>query len=277
MSDQFWPFPFTGDDDESSVLDDPVQEHPTKARIPRRIRMASATRPVKEVVSVEEKEKFKAEAEAAHEEALLHRAEARKETAEAEQAEILLSSKKRAEADELAKNQHNKVYVFDKAVEEGSVKACISQLTTWSRQDEGCEIEIQLNSPGGDIVEGFALIDFLDDLRTKGHDISIVALGMAASMAGVILQSGTKRIMGKNALLLIHEAQFGASGSFGKIEDRVKLVKIMQNRILDIFADRAAAINPKTTKKFIERNWERKDWWMDAETALKLGFVDEVR
>ncbi len=239
--------------------------------------MAAATRPVKEVVSVEEKEKFRAEAEAAHEEALLHKAEARKELAEAKQAEILLASKKRAEADELAKNQHNKVYVFDKEVNEGYVKACISQLQTWARQEPGCEIEIQINSPGGDIVEGFALIDFLDDLREKGHTINIVALGMAASMAGVILQSGTTRVMGKNALLLIHEAAFGAAGSFGKVEDRVKLVKIMQNRILDIFADRAVKINPKTTKKFIERNWERKDWWMDAETAARLGFVDSVR
>lgn len=239
--------------------------------------MAAATRPVKEVVSVEERQKFTAEAEAAHEEALLHRQEARKEKAEAEQAEILLASKKRAEADELAKNQHNKVYVFDKDVNESSVKVCISQLQTWARQEPGCAIEIQINSPGGDIVEGFALIDFLDDLRAKGHTINIVALGMAASMAGVILQSGSTRIMGKNALLLIHEAAFGAAGSFGKVEDRVKLVKIMQNRILDIFADRAVEINPKTTKKFIERNWERKDWWMDAETAARLGFVDEVR
>lgn len=239
--------------------------------------MAGETKAVKAVTSIEEKEKFAAEAEAAHEEALLHKQEARKEKAEAEQAEILLASKRRAEADELAKNQHNKVYVFDKDVNESSVKGCISQLTTWARQDPGCAIEIQINSPGGDIVEGFALIDFLDDLRVKGHDISIVALGMAASMAGVILQSGTTRIMGKNALLLIHEAAFGAAGSFGKVEDRVKLVKIMQNRILDIFAERAVAINSKTTKKFIERNWERKDWWMDAKTALELGFVDEVR
>lgn len=239
--------------------------------------MAGETRAVKAVTSVEEKDKFKAEAEAARQEAKLHVAETRKETAEAKQAEILLRSKQRAEDDELAKNQHHKVYVFDKAVEEGSVKTCIAQLTTWSRQAPGCPIEIQINSPGGDIVEGFALIDFLDDLRAKDHTVNIVALGMAASMAGVILQSGTTRIMGKNALLLIHEASFGTAGSFGKVEDRVKLVKIMQERILNIFADRAIKINPKTTKKFIERNWERKDWWMDAETAARLGFVDEVR
>lgn len=280
MSDQFWPFGPEEDKEEPSCLDDPVPVHPIREHVPRRIRMAGetrATRAVKEVVSVEERDLFKAEAEAAREEAKLHKAEARKESAEAKQAEILLRSKERAEADELAKNQHNKVYVFDKDVNEGSVKQCISQLQTWARQEPGCDIEIQINSPGGDIVEGFALIDFLDDLREKGHTINIVALGMAASMAGVILQSGTTRIMGKNALLLIHEAAFGAAGSFGKVEDRVKLVKIMQNRILDIFADRAAEINPKTTKKFIERNWERKDWWMDAKTALGLGFVDEVR
>src|SRR5208282_2136461 len=123
MSDQFWPFRLEGDEqDSSSILNDPIPEHPTKDHIPRRIRMAGETRAVKAVTSVEEKQKFSAEAEAAHEEALLHRQEARKEKAEAEQAEILLASKKRAEADELAKNQHHKVYVFDKVVEESSVK-----------------------------------------------------------------------------------------------------------------------------------------------------------
>lgn len=239
--------------------------------------MATATKPVKEVTSIEEKEKFKAEAKSALAEAKLHTEQARKEKAEADQAEILLRSKQRAEADELAKNQHHKVYVFDQTVHEESVKACIAQLQTWDRQDPACGIEIQLNSPGGNIMDGFALIDFIDGLRKKGHSIDIVALGMAASMAGVILQSGDRRIMGRNAMLLLHEASFGAIGSFGNVEDHVSLVKMMHDHILNIFAERASKINPKTTKRFIEKNWSRKDWWMDASKALELGFVDEVR
>ncbi len=182
------------------------------------------------------------------------------------------------EADELAKDTYHHVYVFDQPVAAKSVKECINTLTGWSRlKPDGCEIEIQINSPGGDVVEGFALIDFLHDLRAKGHKVDIVALGMAASMAGVLLQSADKRIMGKNAILLIHEAQFGASGSYGDIEDRIKLIDIMHERILDLFAERAASVNPKTTKNFIKKNWSRRDWWMNADKALQLGFIDEIR
>ncbi len=228
--------------------------------------------------SKEENEKFLAEAEAARQEAKLHEAETRERLAEAKQAEIVLRAKERVEKDELAKNQHNFVYSFDKPVSEGTVKECINQLTTWSRQNpKGAHIEIQINSPGGGVIEGFALIDFLHDLRHKGHTIDIVALGWAASMAGVILQAGDRRVMGENAILLIHKAQFGASGSFDQIEDRVKMVKLMQDRILHLFESRAKDINPKTTRKFIERNWDRKDWWLSAQEAAKLGFIDEVR
>jgi ATP-dependent Clp endopeptidase proteolytic subunit ClpP len=227
--------------------------------------------------TIEERNKFTAEAEAAHEEAQLHRAEARKVTAEAKQAEILLAAKKRAELDELAKNQHNSVYVFDRPVDEDSVKACINQLVLWTRQKDNCEIELQINSPGGAVIDGFALVDFIFDLRAKGHTINTRALGAAASMAGVLLQTGNKRIMGENAFLLIHEAQFGAVGSFGKIEDQVKFVEIMHERILNLFASRAELINKKTTKGFIKRSWSRKDWWMTADTALGYGFIDEVR
>lgn len=238
--------------------------------------MPTAT--AKQITSVEEKTKFLAEAKESEAAASLAKAEARKETAMAKQEEILLRAKERVESDELAKDDRNHVYIFDQDVSGESVKECITRLTSWSRQHPKCDIEIQINSPGGDVIEGFALIDFLGDLRKKGeHKVDIVALGMAASMAGVILQAGDTRIMGKNAILLIHEASFGAIGSFGKVEDRVKMVEIMHKRILEIFSKRAQPLNAKTTVPFIKKNWSRKDWWMDADDALKLGFVDEVR
>src|SRR6185437_11114483 len=150
---------------------------------------------------------------------------------------------------------------------ESSVKACIQQLATWERtsdSDEGVTVELQLNSPGGSVVVGFALIDFIQDFHTRGNTVNTVAYGMAASMAGVILQVGKKRSMGSNAVLLIHEASFGAVGSYGEVQDRVKLVDIFHERILKLFTDRA-----KVSKSFINRNWSRKDWWIDSTNAIK--------
>jgi ATP-dependent protease ClpP protease subunit len=95
---------------------------------------------------------------------------------------------------------------------------------------------------------------------------------MAASMAGVILQAGTTRTMGKNAFLLLHEGSMGASGDFGSVEDRVKFMKLLHEHILDLFAGRATV-----TKAFIRKNWNRTDWWMSSDEALKHGFVDEIK
>jgi ATP-dependent Clp endopeptidase proteolytic subunit ClpP len=218
-----------------------------------------------------------AEARRADAEALLSEAEARKEAAYADQEVISLRKDQRDERDELAKDHHYHVYVFDDAVSDKTVKACILRLNTWDRVDPKCEIELQINSPGGDIIAGLALIDSIRLLRAKGHVITTVALGMAASMGGVLLQAGTNRVMGKNCMLLLHEGSLGAIGDFGQVEDRVKLMEKLHERILEIFTERSEPINPKTTKKFIMSQWKRTDWWVDSKEALKLGFVDEVR
>jgi ATP-dependent protease ClpP protease subunit len=62
------------------------------------------------------------------------------------------------------------------------------------------------------------------------------------------------------------------------MEDRLKWLDMVQQRILNIFADRAkdsAAEKPITLKQ-LERNWERTDWWISSDEALKLGLIDEV-
>lgn len=204
-------------------------------------------------------------------------AETRKAVAEAIIAEVERDVVVEERDAQLAQNSNHKVYVFDSEVSASSVKKCINQLTKWHRQDPGCPIEFQINSPGGSIFDGFVLIDFIRDLRDKGHEVTMVTYGMAASMAGVLLQSADKRVIGANAFLLLHEGSLGAIGDFGDVEDRVELMKLFHDRILNLFEERAKPINPKTTAKFIKGRWQRKDWWIPSEDALKLGLVDEVR
>jgi ATP-dependent Clp protease, protease subunit len=231
-----------------------------------------------------EAEKFRAEAEVTRAKG---EAEARKARAEAAVAETeaeadrlrlvdLEFTAERARekrAEELAANKYHHTYLFDTDVDENNVKKFIAQLATWERtSSEPITVELVINSPGGSVVDGFALIDYIAAMAANGHTVNTTAYGMAASMGGVLLQVGARRTMGANSVLLIHEAQFGAVGSYGEIEDRVKLVNILHERILNLFADRA-----KVSKSYIKRNWNRRDWWLDASTALKHGFVDEVR
>jgi len=67
-----------------------------------------------------------------------------------------------------------------------------------------------------------ALYDYVRGLRRQGHHVTTSSLGYAASMAGILLQVGDKRIMGAESWLLIHEGSFGAVGSVGQVEDTVE-------------------------------------------------------
>ncbi len=71
---------------------------------------------------------------------------------------------------------------------------------------------------------------------------------------------------------MIHRAAFGAWGKTYEIEDEVKFVKRLEERILDIFTSRS-----KLTRNKIKRNWDRKDWWISSDEAKDLGLIDEIR
>lgn len=238
------------------------------------------------------------------EEALIlkHKAEAQKFEAEAEKARteaanaqvaledqmIDLRQKQRIETELLALDTYNNTYRFSTDVNDSSVKTCIDKLTFWHRTDpmvngQPRPIEIVFNSPGGSVFAGMDLFDFIQELRRQGHDVTTVARGYAASMGGILLQAGTKRVMGKEAYILIHEVSTWAAGKVGEIEDEYLFLKKISERVVNIFAERAkeagragTASHPITAAQ-IRKNWNRTDWWLDSAEALKLGIVDELR
>lgn len=245
-----------------------------------------------ELAKVEaETAKVKAETEAATvaatAEAEKVRAEGRKFAAEAEEVELRLG-KARHESDredekrkkELAGHEYHHVYPFNGAITGDSVAKCMAQLTQWNRNDPGCDIEIIFNSPGGEIVNGMALWDYIKFLQANGHRVTTSTIGYAASMAGILLEAGDVRIMGRESWLMIHEASFGAQGKIGDVEDTVKWVNMVQDRILDIFAagcKRADNAPKRLTRTQIKNKWRRQNWWISSDDALAYGLVDEIR
>jgi ATP-dependent Clp endopeptidase proteolytic subunit ClpP len=205
-------------------------------------------------------------------------AEARKTLAEALAAEaraavaqLELNRAVEKEGARLADDDHNRVYRFLGGVTGASSLAAVAQLVEWNRLDPGCDITFIIDSPGGGIIEGFHLFDVMLSLRKDGHHITTITNGMAASMGGILLQAGDRRIAGPNASILIHEASFGAMGSMGQVEDTVEFAKKLQERLLGILAERSSL-----TKTQIRNRWKRKNWWLDADEALKFGFVDAI-
>ena len=214
-------------------------------------------------------------------EAALALAEARKAAAEAEIVENnlrgeLIRVNKLVEDEEArhATDENNHVYRFEGSVSGESVTKCMAKLTQWHRQDPECTIEVIFSSPGGSIFDGMKLFDFIVELGNAGHKTITGGIGMAASMAGILVQAGQHRYVTRENWFLIHRAAFGAMGSTYQVEDTVELIKRIEKRIIEIFTSRSGG---KLTAARIKRNWERKDWWLSSDECLELGLVDEVR
>jgi ATP-dependent Clp endopeptidase proteolytic subunit ClpP len=210
-------------------------------------------------------------------------AEAEAEKAEFEAAQALerlsvtkLETRKKLEDDAAhrAKDWFHHIYRFDGAVTAASVEKCIEKLTEWHRLDPECDIEVIFSSPGGSIFDGMELYDFIVELCERGHCVTTGGVGMAASMAGILVQSGSKRYLSRECWLLIHKASLMAMGSSDSIEDTVKFIRRIEKRIIDIFVSRSGG---RMTSQRIKRNWLRQDWWLNADECLEFGLIDEIR
>lgn len=171
-----------------------------------------------------------------------------------------------------ASADEHRIYNFFGSVDASSCMAANDVLGNWARRSSEGEFTIVFNSPGGSVIHGLALFDFVEEIKRK-HDVKIttIARGMAASMGGVLLQAGNKRIVGSNAHVLIHEVSSIGMGKMSELEDDIKFAKRLQDRLLDILSSRSTL-----SKKQVETRWKRRDWWLNAQECVDLGFADEI-
>jgi len=166
----------------------------------------------------------------------------------------------------------NNYLVFDEPVTDVSRCNYTATFRRWSRMNPGQPLTLELNSPGGEIVEGFALFDELTKLRRDGHHLTIRVRGNACSMAAILLQAADKREIGPTSFIMLHRAAFGAVGSAFEVEDTVELVKRFEETIIKILVQRTG----KDRKIWDDFFKQRRDIWFDAEGALEAGLVDEI-
>jgi ATP-dependent Clp protease protease subunit len=131
------------------------------------------------------------------------------------------------------------------------------------------DISLYINSPGGSVLCGLGIVDLMNYIKS---DVATINIGMCASMASILLSSGTK---GKRSSLvyskvMIHQV---SSGSSGHIED---------NRISQMEAEKYNYILFKMLSKNTGRTFDevlegaRRDHWLNSDEALKFGLIDEV-
>ena len=198
-------------------------------------------------------------------------AELRKLQLETERAAIELEAMRRREREVAADPAQALVYTFYSGVDADSVKECMAELGLWARRDPGAPLTVVFNSPGGSVLDGLALFDYLRQLRAAGHLVTTIGLGRTASMGAVLLQAGDRRIIGANAFMLIHEVSHLSSGKVSEMADGVEFSRRLQRQLVRILAERSTL-----TEAQIQRRWERKEWWLDAEEAVELGLADQL-
>ena len=145
----------------------------------------------------------------------------------------------------------------------------VAQLLFLESEDPDKDINIYINSPGGSVTAGLAIYDTMQYIKSP---VSTICVGLAASMAAVLLACGAKgkRMALPNAEVMIHQPLGGARGQASDIEIQAKNILKTKERMNKILASHTGQDLKKIAKD------TDRDNYMTAEEALKYGLVDKI-
>ncbi|MDR1605939.1 MAG: ATP-dependent Clp protease proteolytic subunit [Streptococcaceae bacterium] len=165
----------------------------------------------------------------------------------------------------------DRIIMLTGEVEDNMANAIIAQLLFLDAQDATKDIYLYINSPGGSVSAGLAIVDTMNFIRS---DVQTIVMGVAASMGTIIASSGAKgkRFMLPNAEYLIHQPMGGTGGGTQQTDMQIVADHLSRTRktLEKILSD-----NSGQTVNKIHKDAER-DRWMSAEETLAYGFIDEI-
>jgi ATP-dependent Clp protease protease subunit len=163
----------------------------------------------------------------------------------------------------------DRIIMLSGEVNDQMANSIIAQLLFLDAQDNTKDISLYINSPGGVITSGMAIVDTMNFIKS---DVSTIATGMAASMASIILASGAKgkRFALPHATVLIHQPLGGAQGQATEIEIAAKEIVKTRKMINDVLHETTGQPLEK-----IQADTER-DNYMTAQEAKDYGLIDKI-
>lgn len=144
-----------------------------------------------------------------------------------------------------------------------------AQLLYLESQEKNSDILMYINSPGGHVYDGLAIYDTMNYINC---DVRTICTGLAASMAAVLLASGTKGKRGalKHSRIMIHQPMSGMYGQVSDMEISLKQTLEVKKDLYEILVDATGQPYDK-----IEKDADR-DYWMRSVEAKEYGLIDEV-
>lgn len=163
----------------------------------------------------------------------------------------------------------DRIIFLGTGIDSGVANAVVAQLLFLEKENEDKDITIYINSPGGVVYDGLAIIDTMDLVKPN---IVTVAVGTCASMGSLILTKGTKgkRFALPNSMVLIHQPHGGASGQVSDLEITLKEYQRVKELGAQIIADTTGK-----DKKQVSKDMDR-DNYMTAAEAKKYGLIDKI-
>jgi len=162
----------------------------------------------------------------------------------------------------------NRIILLSGEINDDTANVVIAQLL-YLDSISNDDISLYINSPGGSITSGMAIYDTMNLIKS---DVSTICVGMAASMAAFLLSCGKKgkRYCLPNSEVMIHQPLGGVNGQATEIDIVAKRIINIRSKINSILAK-----NTKRNLKQIEKDTDR-DYYMDANTALNYGIIDQI-
>ena len=164
---------------------------------------------------------------------------------------------------------NDRIIFLGEEITRDSANLVIAQLLHLESQDPDKDISLYIDSPGGEVYAGLGILDTMNFIKP---DVSTICVGMAASMASVLLAGGAKgkRMILPNSMVLIHQPLSGVQGQQSDIQivaDETKYIREHLNELLSQFTG-------QPTEK-IQADTER-DNYLRAQQAMEYGLVDKV-
>ena len=163
----------------------------------------------------------------------------------------------------------DRIIFIGTAIDDHVANLVVAQMLFLQMEDPKREINLYINSPGGSVTAGLAIYDTMQFVTC---DVATYCVGIAASMAAVLLTAGTKgkRYALPNSDVMLHQVSGGAQGPASDVERTVEYMFRLKKRLIGIVAHHTGK-----TEEQIQADSDR-DYWITAQQAKEYGIIDDI-
>ena len=165
---------------------------------------------------------------------------------------------------------NDRIIFLGEQVDSHTANLVVAQLLFLAHEDPKKDIRLYINSPGGSVYDGLAIIDTMNYIQP---DVQTIGIGLQASMGAMLLSAGAKgkRYCLPNSRIMIHQPSYGSPQS--KVTDQE--IELKEGLYLKKLLAEMLAQNTGKTLKEVEKDMDR-DNWMSAAEAKTYGIIDEI-